>query len=83
MRKTLKQVVWRWTLKRLRAIVWAADEWIHARELELQETVSAKAPRKPPEEFDVRASRARERVHKAKAARLPRLRYAAGAWVRE
>jgi hypothetical protein len=81
----VKRAVWVWTLRQLRAIVWAADEWIHARELELHEPTR---PARPPEEFDVAASRARENVFRKtrkaqEKAHTPRLRYAAGAWVRE
>jgi hypothetical protein len=79
---TLKQAVWRWTLRRLRAIVWAADEWIHAQELKLREP--AAAPARVSDEFNVAKSAARERVHKkaARAAR-PRLVYAGGQFVRQ
>jgi hypothetical protein len=81
MRHTLKRAVWKWLLNQLRAAVWAADEWIHAQELELRESAMALAP---PIEFDRKASAARERVHKkaARAAR-PRLVYAGGQFVRK
>jgi hypothetical protein len=82
----LKKAIWAWILRRLRGIVWAADEWIHAQELKLRE--SAAAPVRPPAEFDRRASAAREREHKKTAARaarprLARLKYAGGQFVRQ
>jgi len=84
---TLKQGIWRWTLKRLRAMVWTADEWIHAQELLLRDAAPRPVAHETTDEFNVKASAAREKTHKraARAARprQPRLRYAAGAWVRE
>lgn len=79
--QTLKSVLWRWTLRRLRAIVWAADEWIHAQEVQLREP--AAVPAAVSDEFNVAKSAARERAHrKAARAARPRLQYRGGQFVR-
>ena len=80
MANTLRVALWRWTLRRLRAIVWAADEWIHAQEIKQRETA---APAAVSNEFNVAQSAARERAHrKAARAARPRLRYQGGQFVR-
>lgn len=77
----IKKRVWRWTLLRLRSIVDAADEWIHAEEIKLRAPLD---PPAPPAEVDRQASAAREKAHKRAARpRTPRLRYDHGAWVRQ
>jgi hypothetical protein len=73
--------LWRFALRRARTILDAADDWIHAEEVKLRE---AAAPAAPPAEFDVKASAARERVHKRAARpRQPRLKYQGGQFVRQ
>ena len=81
MDSALKKKLWQWTLRRLRSLVWIADEWIHAQELKLREPAAAPAP--APAEFDRKASAARERVHKATRAARPRLIYHGGQFVRK
>jgi hypothetical protein len=73
----------RWTLKRLRLALDAADEWLHAHEVQFRtsQLSASEAPARTPAEFDRAKSAARERA--TKKARAPRLRYVAGAWVRE
>jgi hypothetical protein len=78
----LRKAVWKWILKKLRGIVWVADEWIHAQEVKLQVTgTSAQAPDPA---VDPVASAAREKVFRSKPARAarPRLRYQGGQFVR-
>ena len=77
-----KLVLWRWILRQFRAIVWTADEWIHAQEVQLRETAEVAAPAGLSDEFNVAKSAAREKVHKAKRAARPRLRYQGGQFVR-
>lgn len=85
MNSALKVWVWKWIVRRLRAAVWAADEWIHAQELKLSaQRDGGRQPVAPPAEFDRKASAAREKAHKraARAAR-PRLIYQGGQFVRK
>jgi hypothetical protein len=74
----------RWALKKLRAIVWAADEWLHKQELQMRQDAARKEHLT---EVDPAASAARERVSKKPAskprARRPRLIYQHGYWVRQ
>jgi hypothetical protein len=79
---SLKAFLWRWTIRRLRGIVWAADEWIHTQELKIRE--SAPAPVAAPAEVDRKQSARREREHRkqTRAAR-PRLVYANGQFQRK
>jgi hypothetical protein len=76
----MKTILWRWTLKRLRLAIDAADDWLHAEEIKFREARAIAAPAPRPIEFDRAKSAARER--QIKKARVPRLRYQAGAWVR-
>ena len=79
----IRKAVWKWTLKKLRGIVWAADEWIHAQEVRLKEAGSG--VQVPDPAVDPVASAAREKVFRSKPARAarPRLRYQGGQFVRE
>jgi hypothetical protein len=77
----IREKLWRFALRRARAIVDAADEWIHAQEMEL---IKPAQVRETLAEVDVVASAARERVHKrtTRAAR-PRLRQGSGGQARQ
>jgi hypothetical protein len=80
----LKITLYKWTLKRLRLALDAADEWLHAREVQFREArmVQPETPARVNDEFNVKASAAREKaIRKSRAAR-PRLRYIAGQFVR-
>lgn len=79
MLNSFKTVLWRWMIRRLRAIVWAVDEWIHAQELKMRESTTA--PVAVPAEMDRKRSAQRERAFR-KSARRPRLKYAGGQFVR-
>jgi hypothetical protein len=72
-----------WALKKLRMIVWAADEWLHKQELQMRQDAARKEHLA---EVDPAASAARERVSKKSAhkprARRPRLVYQGGQFVR-
>lgn len=90
----LRGKLWRFALRRLRAIVWAADEWVLAQEKRLE--LGAWKPQRDPN-VDRAASAAREQSRRrerpaggvlgaragrrASPNRLPRLRYEHGAWV--
>jgi hypothetical protein len=83
----MKTTIYRWALKKLRLLVDAADEWLHAREVQFQTARMELEAKGPGEgrfraEVDVKASAAREKaIRKSRAAR-PRLRYQAGQFVR-
>ena len=84
MNSALKKKFWQWTLRQLRSLVWAADEWIHAQELKLSaQRDGGRLPAPVPAEFDRKASAARERVQKAKRAARPRLIYKGGQFTRK
>jgi hypothetical protein len=87
MSSALKGFLWQWTLRRLRTIVWAADEWVHAQELKLRESAAAVAPVAPPAEFNRQDSAVREKAHKRAARGLrggrPRLIYHGGQFMRK
>lgn len=81
MRENLKTKIWRWTLKRLRLAIDAADEWLHAHEVQFREARATEHETRDTS-CDRRASAAREKaIRKSRAAR-PRLRYIAGQFVR-
>ena len=83
-----RTAIWRWTLRTLRTIVWAADEWILKQEQAIRDETE-----KPESQIagylaavDPKASAARERiVRKARASKpkMPRLIYQHGNWVRQ
>jgi hypothetical protein len=81
----------RWALARAQAIVTAADEWLHRREIALRAEIEEEKPFPPaPIEFNRRASARRERTVKdvreraipRARSRTPRLRYAHGEFTR-
>jgi hypothetical protein len=82
--RTFKGILWTWALRQMRAVVWMADEWIHAQELKLREPIPA-APVAPPVEFNQKASAAREKMFRKTVARTPRPRliYKSGQFVRQ
>jgi hypothetical protein len=85
----VREKLWRWTLRKLRVLIDAADDWIHAEEVKIREAAAAPVVRaaRPPIEFDRQKSAARERIHKqavrSPRARLPRLQYSSGEWVQK
>jgi hypothetical protein len=90
----VKAALWRWFLRRVGDVVAAAEDWIHTEEVKLRQPVAAPAPVVRTDEFQIKASRVRERAHKAAAraarprlhqvtARPARLRYVGGQFVRE
>jgi hypothetical protein len=83
MKNAIRVILWRWTLKRLRLAVDAADEWLHAREVQFREArmVQPETPALVNDEFNVAKSRVRERA--IKKAGTPRLRYQHGQFVRQ
>lgn len=86
MKSKIKVWLCRWALRRLRNLVDAADEWTHARELELRDAIAAPAvtaAAKPVLDpaYDRVASSQREHEHRKKA-RPARLRYVDGQFVR-
>ena len=82
MKNKIKIALWRWTLKRLRFALDAADEWLHAQEVQFRESVVT-SHESPVTDLSVdrKASAARERA--IKKTRTPRLRYQGGQFVRE
>ena len=83
MLNSFQVVLWRWMIRRLRAIVWAADEWIHAQELKLRES-AAPALVQAPAEVDRKQSAQRERAFRKSVGRprIARLKYTGGQFVR-
>lgn len=71
----------KWTLKRLRSLVWFLDEWIHRQEIAMRQDA---AREQLTEELHPVASAARERaaVCRPRAKRIPRLKYQHGEFVR-
>lgn len=86
MRARAKAYLWRLFLRYAGNVVTAAEDWIHAQEVKLRENAAAavtSAPVAVPEEFQVKASAARERAKRAARPRRPRLVYQAGQFVRQ
>jgi hypothetical protein len=87
MKNRIKNIVWCWTLRRLRGIVWAVDEWIHAHEVRLQ--CAGDRVQAPDPSVDRQASAAREKTIKRQRTRhsgtiaTARLRYQGGQFVRQ
>lgn len=77
----IQAALWRWSIRKLRPIVDAVDDWLHAEEVKIRAVPTIVATSARADEFQVAATRAREKVHK-RAAR-PRLRYRDGQFVRE
>lgn len=82
MKNKIKIALWRWALKQLRFALDAADEYLHAQEVQFRESLvtTHKSPVTDPS-VDRKASATRERI--IKKARTPRLRYQSGQFVRE
>lgn len=80
MKTKLKTALYRWTLRRLRLLLDAADEWLYAEEHKVR-SVRASVPAAD-SSVDRQASAAREKaIRKTRPAR-PRLRYERGQFVR-
>jgi hypothetical protein len=79
----VKTIIWKWTLKYLRNMTDAVDEWVHAEEVKLRDSLATNhQPLAANASVDRRASAARERAIKKTRAARPRLRYQAGQFVR-
>lgn len=75
--------LWCFSIRKLRLLVDAADDWLHAEEMKIRVVPELVAAPARTDEFQIAASRVRERAIKktARAAR-PRLRYQRGQFVR-
>ena len=83
-RSRVTAFLWRWMIRKLRLLMDAADDWLHAQEITLRESLATiHQPLVTDLSVDPKASRVRERAIKktARAAR-PRLRYQGGQFVR-
>jgi hypothetical protein len=79
-RKNIETALWRWTIRKLRLLMDAVDDWLHAEEMKIRVLPAPVATQGRTDEFQIAASRAREK--QTKKAR-PRLRYQGGQFVRE
>ena len=81
----MKTLLRNFALRLMRRLVDRADEWLHERELEIAGAAIARreaVPAARSDEFDRKASAARERARRAARPRQPRLVYQHGEFVR-
>lgn len=72
--------LWRFSIRKLRLLVDAADDWLHAEEMKIRVVSEPVMVPARSDEFQIAASRVREKA--IKKARAPRLRYQSGQFVK-
>jgi hypothetical protein len=81
MKTKIKVALWRWTMRKMRTLLDAADDWLHTQEMLFREARAVEhEPRITNSSVDRQASAAREKA--IRKTRAPRLRYQGGQFVR-